>query len=401
MIAFVAQSVSTLAPQPAWNPVSLTISIPAVILAIVSIFFGRQINEWAVWLIGYFRKRQFSGVYKTEWQHHDENTGLEKSTTDFLCLRQRGPRIKGTVFYTSDVSKDYTLEGHVEPKAVHGEWLNKARDYRGFFLWRNSSYKNIDGAWVGPDRHGNMQAGTWHLVRVATPEEAAGAENHYFDKDKQKKALTALVEAHEKRPRGASEVNGLKLNLLDGMFDPKLGKVSLEVLEVVKSEAPATMLDVGTGCGLYALYFGKKGVPAVGVDVSGAAVHCAQSNAILNQVTTAKFFRSDLFNDLAVANYDLICANLPFTKPELCKPIRDSKYALSFACSPDLLKRFIFQLRDYLSPAGSVVFAFGSSGDLALLHLCCRLAGFQITAERVSELKDAGETFFVFRLRKL
>lgn len=371
----------------------------ALLLAVLGLVIGllsiRQINEAAEWILGYFKRNPFTGIYRTCWEYVDELSGTRSVVVDFLELTQRGNTVKGGVFY-SGVRKNYKISGRIEHRAIYGEWTNAEKDYRGFFLWRNKSYTAIDGAWIGPTRDDKMQGGTWHLERME--QQPTHITEYFFDRKLQRKALLGLVSALEGARNDANPVSvgSLQLTLVEGIFNPGSGRVSLELLELLKTEQAEVALDLGTGSGLYALFLASRGIRTIGVDVSAAAISCAQSNARLNQIE-AKFLRSDLFKEVRDKKFDLVCANLPFTRKEFCAPIKGSKYYPSFACNEDLLKRFIFEVPDHLTDHGSVLFAFGSSGDLDLLHPCCQLAGLEITAQKVIEEKDLGETFLIFR----
>jgi len=83
-------------------------------------------------------------------------------------------------------------------------------------------------------------------------------------------------------------------------------------LELVGSEVPAQVIDVGTGSGAVALAF-KSERPAAtvhGSDISAAALAVARSNAERLQLDVT-FHEADLFPD-APARFDLVLANLPY-----------------------------------------------------------------------------------------
>lgn len=78
-----------------------------------------------------------------------------------------------------------------------------------------------------------------------------------------------------------------------------------------------SVLDVGTGTGIMAIYASKLGAKSVlATDISDDAIKCAISNIARNNVDVA-VIKNDLTNGIT-DRYDVIIANLPMTM------IRDS-----------------------------------------------------------------------------
>lgn len=73
-------------------------------------------------------------------------------------------------------------------------------------------------------------------------------------------------------------------------------------------------LDLGTGCGVVAMYLARGGVPKVtATDISERALTFARANAYLNGLSEYIDFRAgDLFSPLAGERFSLIVSNPPF-----------------------------------------------------------------------------------------
>lgn len=77
---------------------------------------------------------------------------------------------------------------------------------------------------------------------------------------------------------------------------------------------PMNALDLGTGCGIVALYLSRAGVAEViASDISSRALEIAAANAVLNQISAAvTFVHGDLFAPVVGQTFDLIASNPPF-----------------------------------------------------------------------------------------
>ena len=125
---------------------------------------------------------------------------------------------------------------------------------------------------------------------------------------------------------------------------------------------PATVLDVGTGSGCIGLSLAKAwpGASVTLVDISEDALELARLNAERSGVagSAVKLVRSDLFEKLPTATFDLIVANLPYIPTselaELSREVRrDPTLALDGGASGlDIIHRLLEESPQHLTPGG-------------------------------------------------
>ena len=98
-----------------------------------------------------------------------------------------------------------------------------------------------------------------------------------------------------------------------GVFWMPENAVSLEKWDIRPGD---DVLDVGTVSGLIAIIAAAKGAKSVlAVDINPAAVACAKDNAARNGFAhTIEVRQSDVFDAIGNEQFDVITANLPFTK---------------------------------------------------------------------------------------
>ena len=84
-----------------------------------------------------------------------------------------------------------------------------------------------------------------------------------------------------------------------------------ENLDVVSG---ATVLDMGSGCGILGILAAKEASSVIAVDLNPYAIRCAKENSVLNNVhSKMDFLQADLFSALkAEAAFDLIVFNAPY-----------------------------------------------------------------------------------------
>ena len=131
-------------------------------------------------------------------------------------------------------------------------------------------------------------------------------------------------------------------------------------------QAPATILDLGTGPGtlLLAALDQWPGATGLGVDLSDQALAYARANAESLGMAARAAFRIGDWAAGIDGSYDLILANPPYigTGEELPVDVRDHEPASALFAGPDGLddyRRIVPGLRRLLAPGGAAVLEIG------------------------------------------
>lgn len=75
----------------------------------------------------------------------------------------------------------------------------------------------------------------------------------------------------------------------------------------------ASALDLGTGCGVQAVFLAKRGFAVTASDINPHAVRCARANVLLNRMEDRiKVVEGDLFAPVEGEEFDLVVFNPPF-----------------------------------------------------------------------------------------
>lgn len=153
------------------------------------------------------------------------------------------------------------------------------------------------------------------------------------------------------------------------------------LLERFAVQAPASVLDVGTGSGCIGLSLAKawtgKGTNFTLADVSEDALELARLNAsrLALDGTAVRILRSDLFEKTA-GQFDLVVANLPYIPaaeiPVLSAEVRrDPIRALVGGPSgTEIIARLIAGCMAHLTPGGTVALEVGHDQAAAVAALC-------------------------------
>ena len=132
------------------------------------------------------------------------------------------------------------------------------------------------------------------------------------------------------------------------------------------------VLDMGTGSGVNGILAATKGARVVAVDVNPYALDAARANADRNGVADRVDVReSDVFAGVDGV-FDLIVFDPPF---RWFTP-RDVRELASTDTNYRAMTEFFAQAGHHLTPAGRMLIAFGTSGDIAYLRRLIGANGF-------------------------
>lgn len=215
-----------------------------------------------------------------------------------------------------------------------------------------------------------------------------------------------LYRKHLLRPRLSREVfeqvQGQRFVIWPGVLNPVIFRAGRYMAEFVArspdfklpaGNATLTALDLGTGCGILAVFVALRGFRVTAVDIEPTAVECARQNAILNHVEDrVHVLKGDLFGPVAGESFDVILFNLPFFRGTA-----ETAFERAWQ-SPDIFERCADGLLHALKPGGSAFFVLSSHGDASGMLAALRHAG--ISVERLTWRHFGVETMAIYRARE-
>jgi HemK-related putative methylase len=189
-------------------------------------------------------------------------------------------------------------------------------------------------------------------------------------------------------------VLGMPFVVTPSVFNPKVPRTgeflaSLVDLSLVKCDAE--VLDMGTGCGVCAVFAARHARRVVAVDINAAAVRCARINAQLNHLEHKIDVRhGDLFAPVAAERFDLILFNPPFLRGA---PRDDRDRAWR---SSDVAERFAAGLGAHLKPGGSALVLLSSFGDA--VRFLTEFCKHDFAIAELAERRFVNERLAIFKL---
>ncbi len=156
-------------------------------------------------------------------------------------------------------------------------------------------------------------------------------------------------------------VAGKPFLILPNVFNPTLfysSEMLVETLNELQAPEGSSVLDMGAGSGIGAVFAARWAGRVTAVDINPDAVRCARINALLNgveDIVTA--VQGDLFAPVAGETFDVILFNPPYYRGEPNSTLDHAFHAT------DVVERFAAELVFHLKPDGFALVLLSSTGD--------------------------------------
>jgi HemK-related putative methylase len=191
-------------------------------------------------------------------------------------------------------------------------------------------------------------------------------------------------------------INGSPFVVIPSVFNPKVprtGEFLSSVLDAKTVSREFSVLDMGTGSGVCAVFAAKHATRVVAVDINPAAVRCAGINVLLNGVEDKVEVRQgDLFSPVAGEQFDLVLFNPPFLRGT---PNDDRDKAWR---SSDVAERFSAGLSGVLKPAGCALVLLSTFGDAKHFLQQFYASGLAVSVQ--AERRFVNETLTILKLQR-
>lgn len=176
-------------------------------------------------------------------------------------------------------------------------------------------------------------------------------------------------------------------------------KDSQPLVKNFKIQRGESVLDVGTGSGVIAIFACYKGAAkVVAVDINPAAVRTARYNTKLHgfeKVITVK--RSNLFENVGRKKFDVITTNLPFRNKSASDVVAQSQWDTGLRTN----KRFFKEAGKYLKKDGRIYFSQSNYGPVQKIKALAKKAGFSMKRIGRTSIGNGDEkTYYAFELKR-
>ena len=155
-------------------------------------------------------------------------------------------------------------------------------------------------------------------------------------------------------------INGKKIMVPATVFQPLLGTSSkfmaTHMQHVVSIDDK--VLDLGTGCGIVAIFAAQKSGRVIATDISPYAIQATLNNIRINGMTEDVDVRlGNMYEPVSGEKFDIIVTNIPFFPKEPKDMIERSWYC---GKDYDLPKRFFSNLSSHFTKNGKAYVAVSS-----------------------------------------
>ncbi len=189
-------------------------------------------------------------------------------------------------------------------------------------------------------------------------------------------------------------IYGVPIACTPGVFNPKLmrtGEFFASHISASDISRDSTVLDLGTGSGVCAIFAARQARRVLAIDINPAAVRCAAANALLNNLQTIMEVRQgDLYAPVGGERFDVILFNPPFL---FGTPTSELDQAWR---SNDVAERFAEGLVRHLNPGGYALILLSTYSDMT--RFVAALDQPQLSAVVVAERRYYNERLVIVKV---
>lgn len=185
-----------------------------------------------------------------------------------------------------------------------------------------------------------------------------------------------------------------KFILLPYVFDPVFFDSKLLAKNINKIKFNGNVLDLGTGCGIQAIFSSKYANKITAADINQYALENTKLNIDLyNLNNKIQVIKSDLFSNIS-GKFNLIIFNPPFfskrPKTIIEKSVTDYKNSL--------INRFFKEVKNYLSPNGKIIMVVSNILNLNLFNQIIIKSGLNFKI--IDKKKFNFDEYLVYLIKK-
>ncbi len=206
---------------------------------------------------------------------------------------------------------------------------------------------------------------------------------------------TRLFQGHRYNRLVLEWIGPEPLLVLPQVFNPRLlrtGELLVKLLDGALVPRGSTVLDMGTGSGVGAVFASRWADRVVAVDLNPEAVRCARINVLIHHLEDrVEVLQGDLFDPVPGRRFDVVLFNPPYYRGE---PRDNLDRAWR---SADAVERFASGLRQHLAPGGHALVVLSTDGEKESFLSAFRANGLEVGT--LKEFHLVNEVVTVYRLR--
>ncbi len=213
---------------------------------------------------------------------------------------------------------------------------------------------------------------------------------------KQKLSALALKFIHMtiRKPKKI-KIFGKTFILLPNVFSPRGTLTSSFLARNLGVKEGDYVLDLGTGCGIQAVFAAEKAKKVVATDINPQAVKCAKINAKINDVAEKVDIRcGNLFDPVKNEKFDLIIFSPPYL-PGTPKNLLE--HAWFCGEKYEIIKNFFMHVKNHLKPNGRIRMVYSTIADVNFLFDILKKNRFKWFV--ITSMKTPMERIFILEIK--